>query len=106
MNDLQNVGKQMMDIFLEAVTENYRMHPAHISLYTILFYCWKKQQYKNPIDMRRDELMKRSRITGRATYQRCLRELQESGYIKYAPTFNRFANTKITIVTSGNIASC
>jgi CDP-glycerol glycerophosphotransferase (TagB/SpsB family) len=76
------------------------MHPAHISLFVTLFYCWKQQQFTGPIDMRRDELMKRSKITGRATYQRCLRELHEAGHIIYAPTFNRFANCKIFLRSS------
>lgn len=48
--------------------------------------------------MRRGELMKRSRIVGRGTYQRCLKELQAGGYIKYEPTFNRFENAKIEII--------
>jgi len=53
--------------------------------------------------MRRDELMKQSKIVGRSTYQRCLRELQEGGYIKYEPTFNRFKNAKIyMVVKQGN----
>ena len=81
--------------FLSAAAEDHRIHPAHISLYVMLFYFWKQQQYINPIDMCRDELMKRSKITGRATYQRCLRELDQIGYIKYVPSFNRFANSRM-----------
>ena len=81
--------------FLSAAAEDHRIHPAHISLYVTLLCYWKQQQYINPIDMCRDELMKRSKITGRTTYQRCLRELHERGYIIYEPTYNRFANSRI-----------
>lgn len=49
--------------------------------------------------MRREELMKRSKITGRTTYQRCLRELQAAGYIRYEPTFNRFENARISVTS-------
>ena len=90
-------SKQILNIFLEAVRDDHRMHPAHISLYVVLFSLWEQGQYKNPINMRREELMKRAKISGRSTYQRCLKELQESGYIIYEPNFNRFANANIRI---------
>lgn len=48
--------------------------------------------------MRREELMKRAKISGRGTYQRCLKELQACGYILYEPSFNRFKNAKIHLV--------
>jgi hypothetical protein len=88
----------LLDNFLAAVAEDHRIHPAHISLYITLLYYWKQQQYINPIDKCRDELMKRSKITGRASYQRCLRELHQTGYIRYKPSFNRFANSKLYLV--------
>jgi hypothetical protein len=89
---------KVLEGFMLAVAEDHRIHPAHISLYVTLFCLWKQQQYKGMIDMRRDELMKISKIVGRGTYQRCLRELHSAGYINYQPTFNRFENSKIGIV--------
>lgn len=90
--------KYTLDSFMQKAVNDHRLYPAHISLFVALFYCWKEQQYKSPLDMRRGELMKRSRIVGRGTYQRCLKELQAGGYIKYEPTFNRFENAKIEII--------
>ena len=83
---------------MQKAVEDHRLYPAHISLFVALFYSWKEQQYESPLDMRREELMKRSKIVGRGTYQRCLKELQAGGYIKYEPTFNRFENAKISVL--------
>jgi CDP-glycerol glycerophosphotransferase (TagB/SpsB family) len=88
----------LLQDFLTVAGDDHRIHPAHISLYVTLFFYWKQQQFTNPIDVCRDELMKRSKITGRTTYQRCLRELHERGYIIYKPTFNRFENAKMYLV--------
>lgn len=89
---------KVLEDFLLAVAEDHRIHPAHISLYVALFFCWKQQQYKGLIDMRRDELMKMAKIVGRGTYQRCLRDLHSAGHINYQPVFSRFENSKIAIV--------
>ena len=87
-----------LELFFSSVADDHRIHPAHISLYVTLFFCWKQQRCKGLIDMRRDELMKMAKIVGRGTYQRCLRDLHNAGHINYQPSFNRFENSKIGMV--------
>jgi len=86
---------ELLERFLNAAAEDPFIHPAHISLYVTLLYYWKRQDFINPVDVRRDKLMKQAKITGRTTYQRCLRELRERGYILYEPKYNRFVNSCI-----------
>jgi len=60
-----------------------RLTSSHISLYTVLFFHWNANWFRNPIVVYRDEMMEISRVGSRNTYAKCLRELAEWGYIVY-----------------------
>jgi len=101
---VQETEVYVLDEFMRKAVDDHRLYPSHISLFVALFYLWKEQGYADGLNMRRDELMKRSKIVGRGTYQRCLRELDKGGYIKYIPTFNRFANSLVFIIYERTLA--
>ncbi len=61
---------------------------SHISLFTALFICWKRKDFKSPFSVSRRELMSYSKIASIATYHKCIKELQEFGYIRYEPSFH------------------
>jgi hypothetical protein len=84
-----------LEDFILAAADDPLIHSTHVSLYMALFHQWKQCHFINPLDIKRDELMRRAKITGRATYQRCLRDLHEGGYIIYEPRYNRFVNSRI-----------
>ncbi|HLY72003.1 MAG TPA: hypothetical protein VKR53_19850 [Puia sp.] len=79
---------QQVFIFFEFIKNDQRISTAHISLYVALCYCASSQENKNPVMIVRKNLMRLSKISGRSTYQKCMQELREYGYIRYEPSFN------------------
>lgn len=74
--------------FFDRVAKDDRLGPLHISMYVSLFQFWNASHFKNPISISRNELMRVSKISAKATYHKCMRELNAYGYLKYEPSFN------------------
>ncbi len=74
--------------FFDRIVQDRSLNPTHISLYVSLFQFWNVNRFQNPISITRDEVMRISKICSKATYHKCMRELNEKGYIKYEPSFN------------------
>lgn len=72
----------------EQMDADTRLTPYHISLYMALFRRWNLNFFRNPISVSRDELMRLSKIGSVNTYTKCLKELDQFGYIRYEPSFN------------------
>ena len=65
-----------------------RLMATHISLFTALFVQWQRNDFISPFPVTRKELMAYSRIASVATYHKCIRELDEYGYIRYYPSYH------------------
>ena len=74
--------------FYSSILEDNRINARHISLYMALFECWNKNNFQNPIHFTRHSIMPTAKISGIATYHKCIKELHEYGYIKYIPSFH------------------
>ncbi len=74
--------------FFDRVAKDDRLGPLHISMYVSLFQFWNASRFKNPISISRSELMRVSKICSKATYHKCIKELNEYGYLHYQPSFN------------------
>lgn len=81
--------------FFERVTQDKNLNPTHISLYIALFQFWNCNRFKNPISISRDEVMRISKISSKATYHKCLKNLHTLGYIKYEPSYNPFRGSQV-----------
>ena len=81
--------------FFEKVTKDKQLNPTHISLYMSLFQFWNCNRFKNPISISRDEIMRISKISSKATYHKCLKALHSQGYIKYEPSYNPFKGSHV-----------
>ncbi len=81
--------------FFERVTQDKNLNPTHISLYIALFQFWNCNRFKNPISISRDEVMRISKISSKATYHKCLKNLHALGYIKYEPSYNPFRGSHV-----------
>lgn len=81
--------------FFEKVTGDKTLNPTHISLYIALFQFWNCNRFKNPISISRDEVMRISKISSKATYHKCLKGLHTQGYIKYEPSYNPFKGSHV-----------
>ncbi len=81
--------------FFDRVAADDRLNPTHVSMYVSLFQFWNASRFKNPISIFRNELMKVSKICAKATYHKCMRELNDFGYLQYKPSFNPFKGSLV-----------
>ena len=65
-----------------------RLGAVHVSLCAALFVVWQKDGFQNPFPVSRKSLMAYSRIASRATYHKCMRDLDGYGYIRYLPSYH------------------
>jgi hypothetical protein len=63
-----------------------------------LFDFWREHQFVNPFTISRARLMQLSKINGNATYQKCIKELDELGYILYRPSHNANKGSEVSMV--------
>ena len=83
--------------FFEKVAVDRTLNPTHISLYIALFQFWNCNRFKNPISISRDEVMRISKISSKATYHKCLKNLHSLGYINYQPSYNPFRGSHVIL---------
>lgn len=81
--------------FFEKVGNDKMLNPTHVSLYMSLFQFWNCNRFKNPISISRDEVMRISKISSKATYHKCLKNLHSLGYINYEPSYNPFKGSHV-----------
>lgn len=81
--------------FFEKVATDKTLNPTHVSLYIALFQFWNCNRFKNPISISRDEVMRISKISSKATYHKCLKNLHSLGYINYEPSYNPFKGSHV-----------
>ena len=91
-----NYIKHLTGFFIRIANEEI-IYPTHISLYLALFQSWNVNRFKNPITISRDEMMKASRIASKATYHKCIKELELMGFIQYLPSYNPYSGTEVII---------
>ncbi|MFT6638805.1 MAG: hypothetical protein ACJAYP_001391 [Flavobacterium sp.] len=81
--------------FFEKVAVDKTLNPTHVSLYIALFQFWNCNRFKSPISISRDEVMRISKISSKATYHKCLKNLHSLGYINYEPSYNPFKGSHV-----------
>ena len=86
--------------FFERVATDERLNPTHVSMYVSLFQFWNANRFQNPISISRNELMKVSKISAKATYHKCMKELNEWQYLKYKPSYNPFKGSLVYLFNS------
>lgn len=80
---------QPLSNFFKAIEKDYRISISHIGIYAALLQFRADNGFTNPIEAYRYEIMKIAKISGPVTYHKCMRELNEYGYINYQPKRNR-----------------
>ena len=81
--------------FFDKVANDKILNPTHVSLYMSLFQFWNCNRFKNPISISRDEVMRISKISSKAPYHKCLKNLHSMGYINYEPSYNPFKGSHV-----------
>lgn len=76
--------------FYKAIAGDARIGSTHISIYMALLQQWNINGGSNPVKIERAVIMSAAKINARQTYNKCINELQEYGYIIYEPCSNQF----------------
>ena len=73
---------------LRRLSSDERLSAAHIGLFAGLFIHWQQGGYVSPFFITRRAVMAYSRIASIATYHKCMRELNDYGYMRYQPSYH------------------
>ena len=84
--------------FYSAIKNDNRIGTTHISLYMALFQFYNLNRLENPIRITRTAVMEVAKISGLATYHKCMRDLVEFGYIQYEPSYNPAINSQVHLL--------
>lgn len=75
--------------FYNAIATDPRIGSTHISVYFALLQQWNVSGGYNPFSIVRCEIMQAAKISSRSTYNRCINDLKDFGYISYQPSANK-----------------
>ncbi len=84
--------------FYNAIADDVRIGPLHISVYIALLQQWNLNGGINPIKVSRDMIMKQTKINARHSYNKFMNNLNEYGYIRYHPSVNGYRRSKVFLV--------
>ncbi len=89
---------QQLTHFYSAIREDNRIGTTHISLYMALFQFYNLNRFCNPVEITRTTLMEGAKISGLATYHKCIKDLNDFGYIEYMPSYNPAITSKVYLL--------
>ncbi len=81
--------------FYEAIEDDVRISTTHISVYMALLQQWNMNGGINPVTVVRSTIMKLAKINARYTYNKCMNNLQDFGYIIYLPSSSPFSSSTV-----------
>ena len=85
--------------FLLVAENDPRIGLSHICVYCALLGLCSNEN-DGTVYFYASELMKKSKICGKATYHKCIRDLDDYGYIKYLPSFNFRRKSKAVLINN------
>ncbi len=86
----------LSDFYL-AIANDVRIGPTHVSLYMALLQQWNVNGGNRLISIDRTSIMRFAKIGSRHTYNKCMNDLQDYGYITYAPSSNAFTKSIVSL---------
>lgn len=84
--------------FYSAIRNDNRIGATHISLYMALFQFYNLSDFHNPVAITRTSVMDVAKISGLATYHKCIKELADFGYIEYQPSYNPAISSQVILL--------
>jgi hypothetical protein len=84
--------------FLNRIADDERLNTSHISLCFALIICWDQQRHKLPFKISRRIAMDYGKIGSISTYHICIKDLISFGLIRYAPSYNSYQGTLVTLL--------
>jgi hypothetical protein len=83
--------------FFARLRNDNEISAYHVSLYIALFQYWNFNRFKNPFPIYRSDIMEVSKIGSKNTYHKCIKELQQAGYIIFHPQISKYFPATISM---------
>jgi len=83
--------------FLNAIEDDPRIGTSHISIYLVLL-CLQHKSGKEVFTIKRHDIMRRAKIRSRHTYNSCMNQLHEYGYIQYHPCSHPSEGSRVQLL--------
>jgi len=84
----ENLYHKGLRRYFAHASEQPHFFPTHLSILIALVQCSNHQDVTLPFNVSRKTLMRFSRIKSVSTYHKNIRELTESGFINYKPSWH------------------
>jgi hypothetical protein len=84
--------------FYEAIWNDPRIGPTHISLYMALFQLYNLNGFRNPVHICRKRVMEIAKISGFATFHKCIKDLCTFGYVQYSPSYDPTLHSQVNLL--------
>ena len=88
---------KQLNLFYQRIHDDHRIGPTHISLYMAIFQLYITSGFNNPVHAKRILLMELAKISGLATFHKCIRDLHDFGYVQYMVSHDHRVMSKIFI---------
>jgi hypothetical protein len=93
MNEIKELSR-----FYETIRNDPRIGTSHISLYMALFQLYNLNRFRNPLNIYRKEVMALAKISGLGTFHRCIKDLNQYGYLEYCPSYNPSIQSQVILL--------
>ena len=87
-----------MTKFYSTIEKDARINTTHISLYMALLQQWNLNGGVNPFQIERSVIMSAAKINARYTYNKCINNLKDFGYVRYKPSTNAINYSMIYLI--------
>lgn len=91
---------ELITKFYAAIQKDKRISIRHIAIFIALVQHVNNEEFTGRVQITRKKVMQYSRIKSLATYHKCMRELQQLGYIEYKPSYNPYLGSIICFKSS------
>ncbi len=91
MNTSEILGR-----FFQSIEKDGRISITHIGVYAALLQFWRQNGFPTPMFAFSKQVQEIAKVS-RFTFQKCVRDLSEYGYIKYKPSFKRNRGSEINL---------
>lgn len=89
---------------LRALSSDQRINVWHVDFYCAVLQLWHSNGFKNPVPVTRRKILDLSHIGNIVTYHKCLRELEQFGYIRYEPSYHPRRGSRMYLLLLGAAA--
>ncbi|NWL02895.1 hypothetical protein NYQ10_20495 [Flavobacterium johnsoniae] len=80
---------KLLSGFFQAIENDFRISTTHIAIFAALLQFRANRNFINPIQAYSIEIQNIAKVVSPKTYHKCMRELDDYGYLIYVPTKNK-----------------